>query len=320
MKEAAWKFVQIIKQKEFFLLIAICLFFLPGENFYERLRLEFEKPLVRGGEINLPEPSDYPINTTGVKAPFLTAKSAIVIDVPSKVIIFAKNANSVLPPASLTKIMTALVVVENYQLDKVLTVPNKIDYLIGSNMGLEAGERMTVENLLYGLLVHSANDAAFTLASSYFGGIEQFIYSMNQKANELSLFDTHFTNISGIDQPNHKSTVRDLAHLTGYAMENPLLAEIVKTKKLTVVDVDKKHWHKLETTNELIGQVLGLKGVKTGWTEGAGECLISFVERNGKEIITVILGSQDRFGETADLIDWVFTNFEWVDITPPTQD
>lgn len=318
MKKEIQKFVQITKQKAFFLLLVLLLFFLPGENFYEKLRLETEEPLTREVEINLPAILDYPVNVKGAETLFLTAKSAMVIDVSSKVVLLAKNPDSFLPPASTTKIMTALIVLENYQLDDVLVVP-KITNLIGQNMGLLEGERMTVENLLYGVLVHSANDAALTLASSYSGGIEEFIYSMNQKANELGLFDTHFANISGIDQVNHYSTVRDLAHLTSHAMENPLFAKIVEKKRITVVDIDRKHWHELETTNELIGKVFGLKGVKTGWTESAGECLIAYVARNEREIITVILGSKDRFSETERLVNWVFKNFEWLKVTPATQ-
>lgn len=301
------------------LLLGLFLFFLPGENFYEKLRLEFEKPLVKGVEVNILEPSDYPLNVTGTRPPFLTAKSAIVIDVPSKVVILAKNSNLSLPPASTTKIMTALVALENFKLDDILIVPN-IETIIGQNMGLEEGEKMTVENLLYGLLVQSANDAAFTLASNYPVGNEEFIYSMNKKANELSLFHTHFANISGIDQVNHYSTVYDLAHLASYAMKNSVFSRIVITQKIVVSDVEGKHWHELETTNELIGKVSGLKGVKTGWTEAAGECLIAYVEKEGRKIITVLLGSWDRFGETRKLIDWVFKNHEWQEVTLSTQD
>lgn len=312
-------FAHSIKKKNFFLLLFFFFFFLPGENFYEKLRIELKKPLVRGVEIDLPEPPAYPINVTETKAPFLTAKSAVMIDVPSKVVILAKNPNFRLLPASTTKIMTALIVLENYKLDNVLVVP-KLDDLIGRNMELLGGEKITVENLLYGLLVHSANDAALTLSSRYSGGIEEFIYLMNKKANELGLFNTHFANISGIDQANHYSTVRDLAHLAVYAMKNPIFSEMVSTSKVTVSDVDKNHWHDLENTNELIGEVDGLKGVKTGWTEKAGECLVSYVERNSRKIITVLLGSRDRFGETKKLIDWVFGNYSWQEITPSTQD
>lgn len=318
MKKNIQWFVRIIEQKKFFILALFLFFFLPGENFYEKLRLETREPLVKGIEANLPELSPYPVNNIGKKAPFLTAKSAIVIDIPSKVVLLEKNPNLRLPPASTTKIMTALIVLENYKLDDVLTVP-KIDDLVGQNMELEGGERITVENLLYGVLVQSANDAALTLASNYSGRIEQFVYSMNRKANHLSLFNTHFANISGLDQANHYSTIYDLAQLATYAMKNPIFAKMVATPRIIVSDVEKKHWHKLENTNELIGKVFGVRGVKTGWTEKAGECLVSYIERNERRIIIVLLGSQDRFGETEKLVDWVFKNYRWQEVTLSTQ-
>lgn len=305
-------------KKELLFLVLIFLF-LPGENFYEKLRLKQKEPLVREIEISLPEFSDYPLKTTEKRVPFLTARAAMVVDVPSKVVLFDKKPNFPLHPASTTKIMTALIVLENYQLDEVFTVPN-LETIVGRNMALEKGEKMTVKNLLYGLLVQSANDAAYTLASNYPGGIEKFIEAMNKKAITLALFKTHFVNTTGIDQANHYSTAYDLAHLAAYAMKKPLFVEMVGTQKMTISDIENKQKHKLENTNELIGKVSGLLGVKTGWTEGAGECLIAYVEREGRKIITVLLGSQDRFGETEKLIDWVFENYRWQKITRSTQD
>lgn len=305
-------------KKELLFLVLIFLF-LPGENFYEKLRLKQKEPLVREIEISLPEFSDYPLKTTEKRVPFLTARAAMVVDVPSKVVLFDKKPNFPLHPASTTKIMTALIVLENYQLDEVFTVPN-LETIVGRNMALEKGEKMTVKNLLYGLLVQSANDAAYTLASNYPGGNKMFIEAMNKKAITLALFKTHFVNTTGIDQANHYSTAYDLAHLAAYAMKKPLFVEMVGTQKMTISDIENKQKHKLENTNELIGKVSGLLGVKTGWTEGAGECLIAYVEREGRKIITVLLGSQDRFGETEKLIDWVFENYRWQKITRSTQD
>lgn len=312
-------FVSLAQEKHFFLLLILLFLFLPGENFYESLRLKFKESLVRKNEVVLPQLLDYPVNVKGARTLFLTAKSAIIVDVSSKVAIFTKEPHARLSPASTTKIMTALVALKNYELDDILTVSN-LDSLIGRNMKLFEGEKISVESLLYGLLVHSANDAALTLASSYSSGIEEFIDSMNETANELGLFNTHFTDISGLDRPDHYSTVRDLAHLTAYAMEDSILARMVGVSGILVSDTSKKYWHKLETTNELIGKIPGLKGVKTGWTEKAGECLISYIERDNKKIIVVLLGSQDRFGETKKLIEWVFANYNWQEITLSTQD
>lgn len=312
-------FIKVTKKKAFFLLLAVLFSFLPGENFYERLRIKLKEPLARGEEVNLPELPDYPVNVAGAKTLYLTAKAAIVVDVDSRVVIFAKNSASRLLPASTTKIMTALIVLENFNLDNVLSVPD-LDEIVGQNMGLIEDEKMTVRNLLYGLLVHSANDAALTLASGHPLGKGEFIYSMEKKAKELGLTNTHFANFSGLDQANHYSTVFDLAHLASYAMENPNFAEIVKTPKITISDVTGEHQYNLENTNELIGGIPGIKGVKTGWTEGAGECLVSYVERNGRKIVTALLGSRDRFAETARLINWVFENYQWRKITPSIEE
>jgi len=139
---------------------------------------------------------------------------------------------------------------------------------------------------------------------------------MNKKAQELNLENTHFTNPIGLDEEGHYSTAKDMARLSIVALNSPIFAEIVSTPAITITDVSGKITHPLKNTNELVGQLEGVKGVKTGWTENAGECLISFTERNGKKVVTVILGSKDRFGETRTLIDWVFRNFSWELIVP----
>lgn len=304
------QFIRVLKNKYFFLLMLLLVFFLPGENFYEKLRLRLNEPMVRQPPVQLPPIFDYPLKKTEETPPFLTARAVMVVDVPSKVVIFEKNAGLPLPPASTTKMMTALVSLENYQLDDVFVVPSLKGY-IGQRMDLEEGEELTVESLLYGLLVQSANDAALTLAVNHPQGRAKFIEAMNQKAEDLGLNNTRFANISGLDRADHYSTVRDLAHLAAYAMGNPVFAKMVSLSRVTISDVDNQHQHVLENTNELIGKVSGLKGVKTGWTEAAGECLVSYIERNGRQIITVLLGSQNRFGETEKLAEWVFRNFEW---------
>ena len=179
-------FAQIIKKKYFFLLIIFLLFSLPGENFYEKLRLVLKESLVREPVVSLPGVSAYPFKVTEANFPSLTARSAMVIDAPSKVVMFEKNAQLQLPPASTTKMMTALVALESYQLGDVLVVPDTT-HLIGRHMNLSQGEKITVENLLYGLLVQSANDAALVLAANHSGGIEEFIYSRTKKLSKQNL-------------------------------------------------------------------------------------------------------------------------------------
>jgi D-alanyl-D-alanine carboxypeptidase len=163
------------------------------------------------------------------------------------------------------------------------------------------------------------NDAAYALADHFPGGREAFMQAINQKINSLNLTDTYFTNPAGIDEYNHYSTAHDLAIIGAELVSNPTLAEIVATPKITISNTDGDFVHELETTDELLGKIKGLRGIKTGWTEFAGECFVSYVERDNHGIITVLLGSYDRFGETQKLIDWVFTNHEWQEVKIPKE-
>jgi serine-type D-Ala-D-Ala carboxypeptidase (penicillin-binding protein 5/6) len=290
-------------------LFIIILSLIPTQNFYAKFKAVEGRPVVRAVDIDIPSPPPYPVNSTGVPAPFLSAYSALVLDTASSAIIFQKNPDFKLYPASTTKIMTGLTALEHWDLDEVITV-GEVSY-IGQVMELIKGEKITVENLLYGVLVHSANDAAMVLADSYPGGEEAFVTRMNQKALELNLFNTHFTNPTGLEAWDHITTVHDLAVLTAAALENKTFSKMVGTKNITVYSLDGEISHKLKNINELLGEVEGLKGVKTGWTELSGECLVALVERGERKIITVLLKSNDRFSETKNLIDWVFANFTW---------
>lgn len=239
--------------------------------------------------------------------PDLTASSMVVIDLATEKIIYAKNPQARLSPASTTKIMTALIAQEVYDLNQVLTVKTAITE--GRIMRLRLGEQMTVENLLYGTLVHSANDAAYTLAENYPEGFEEFLRLMNLQAKKLNMNDTQFTNPIGFDSENHYTSGMDLARLAIYALSNSDFLRFINARQLTVTDVTGKISHPLANVNQLVvGQVWGVYGFKTGWTENAGECLVAVAERNGQKILTVVLGSKDRFGETKKLINWVFSD------------
>jgi len=259
---------------------------------------------------SLPTPAPYPKNSTGKPAPILSAKSVVVMDVDSGSILLERNFRLITPPASTTKIMSALIVLENYNLDQVIEVKD-LGEIEGQTMKLLPKELIKVENLLCGLLVASANDAAIVLAKNFPNGEAGFVWAMNQKAKELKLENTNFTNPVGFDDPNHFSTAFDLARLGAFAMRNPEFAKIVGTEKITVSDVNNEIFHHLLNINSLVGKLPGVKGVKTGWTQAAGECLVTFVEKNGRKVIFVILGSTDRFRETEKLINWVFENFQW---------
>ena len=297
------------KLKTNFILAALVLVFLPSKNYYNSLHFNQTNPLVRSIGQPIMSLSKYPINHTGVQAPYLSARSAIVVDLDSKALLYQKNPDLKLLPASTTKIITALIALEEYDLDDVVTVNSvKVE---GQTMELEFGEKITVENLLYGLLVQSGNDAAVALAQHYPGGEEEFIKAMNTKLKKLNLHDTQFQNPTGLDNYGHYTTVHDLSLLSAEALKNDTFKKIVNTPKITVTDTTREIEHELETINDLLGKIPGLKGIKTGWTELAGECLVTYTKRNSKEIIVVVLGSQDRFGESETLIDWSFTNHQW---------
>jgi serine-type D-Ala-D-Ala carboxypeptidase (penicillin-binding protein 5/6) len=299
-----------------FSFLALFLLLLPAPNAYF-FPVAKSEGLKVTNQINLGPAPDYPVNSTQVQAPLLSAGAVLVKDIPSGVILYAKNENMRFPPASTTKIMTALVALENYSLDDVFTVPDIS--LEPSIMKLVPGEKITVESLLYGALVHSANDAAYTLASNYPGGYDAFIQKMNQKAQMLNLADTHFTNSVGFDDDNHYSTASDLAKQALAGLSNKTFVKIVGTKNITVSDVTYTYFHDLKNVNELLGKIPGVMGVKTGFTQNAGEVLISEVKKNDHSILIVLLKSNDRFGETTKLIDWVFGNFNWIPINEFTQ-
>ena len=248
--------------------------------------------------------------------PVFSGQAVLALDLDSGVTLYEKNADAAVAPASTTKIITALVAMDYYNLKQELTISGIS--VEGQKMGLEEGEKITVKDLLYGLLVYSANDAAEALAKGYCSdvncGREFFISAMNKKAYQLGLRNTNFVNPSGLDNATHYATAKDLVKASVEAMKNPLFAQIVATKTATVYSQDKKIVHKLANINELLGSVDGVLGIKTGWTENARENLVTYVERNGHRVVIALLGSQDRFGETTELIDWIFSNYTWTEV------
>lgn len=269
---------------------------------------------VLGFEELLPSLKPYPVNRMIYPPPELSAKSVFVMDADSSVILYQKDPDLRLLPASTTKMMTALVAFEAYPLDKLLVVDSvKVE---GNNAKLLPGETLTVESLLSALLVGSANDAAEILSKNFPGGSQRFVSAMNNKALGFKLENTRFTNPIGFDEEGHYSTAKDLARLAVQLVKNPFLAKIVSLPEVTIKDVNDTVTHRLKNTNELVGKAEGVKGVKTGWTQNAGECLVAWVDRENKKVVIVVLGSVGRFEETTNLIKWVFSNFEWKVISP----
>jgi len=235
-------------------------------------------------------------------SPTLTAKGAYIVDLPTFTPVYARKERTHFLPASTTKIITALVAFDIYKPDQILTVQAKPGE--GQVMGLVSGERITVENLLYGTLVHSGNDAAFALADTY--GLPKFVELMNKKAQALHMADSHFTNPAGLDQDNQYTSAYDLTLAGRELLKNPYLAKIVSTKEIIISDVDFKNFHTLTNVNKLLGEIQGIGGLKTGHTEDAGENLVSLYRRgDGHKFILVILKSLDRFQDTTNAISWI---------------
>lgn len=294
------------------ILIGLVVFFIfyPGQNRYVMEQFAVVK---KGADqsIAIPTPPPYPVNKTGVVPGIeVSAKSIVVQDLTSGVYVYKRNGTERLSPASTTKILTSLVVLDAMQLDDVITVPSPVMH-DGQVMGLVEGERITVENLLYGLLIYSGNDAGYALAGVYPGGFDAFIIAMNKKAEELHLSGSHFVNPVGFDDPNHYMTAEDLARLADVALANKTIAKMVGIPQITISDVTHTYFHKLSNVNQLLGKIPGVAGIKTGWTEEAGENLVTLIERNGHRVIIVVLKSADRFGDTISLINWTFSNIEW---------
>ncbi len=240
--------------------------------------------------------------------PQITAEGVYILDLPSFSPLFEKNPKQRFIPASTAKIMSALVSWDIYNPDDVITVNRITDE--GQTMGLFLGEKITVENLLYGILVHSANDAAFALADNF--GFAKFVELMNKKAEELSMADTHFVDPAGLEEFNQYTTPFDLALGARELLGNQYLRKFVATKEIEIADVDFKYFHKLSNVNKLLGEIQGIGGLKTGFTQNAKENLVSFYKSNGHQFIVVILKSDDRFADTRTAISWINANIGYL--------
>ena len=287
-----------------FLSFSFLLLFYPGNywitHVFSQIDIWHEKPGIQFALHTIPK-----INKN-TPPPTISADAAYIADLSSFTPIFEHNSKQKMYPASTAKIITALVAVDIFKPTDVITVTKQItkeDQPDWQLMGLTTGEKMTVENLLYGTLVYSANDAAFTLANSY--NYDKFIEKMNEKAAELGMKDSHFKNPIGIDDPEQLTTSYDLALAARELLKNSYLAKFVSTKEITISDTDYKYFHKLSNVNELLGKVVGIGGLKTGYTKLAGQNLVSFYKKNGNQYIIVILKSLDRFEDTRILTQWI---------------
>lgn len=255
---------------------------------------------------------DYPFLKKNY-SPFITARSALIVDKDSKVIIFEQNKNFRFSPASTTKIMTAIVGLEHYNLTDVLEI--KETTLEGSVLGLVQGQKMTFENLMYAMMLPSANDAALAIAQNYPGGERKFVDQMNKKAEALNLKNTHFDDPAGLSDINGYTTAVELFQIASYALDNKVFAKIVSAPRKSIADVS-GYPYALFSKNKLLG-VEGVNGIKTGFTEEAGDVLVTSKNSDGHTIIIVVLKSQDRFADTYELLQLVNSeNLTYLSIHP----
>ena len=239
--------------------------------------------------------------STDVKA--ISAQRAIVMDAQTGRVLYEKQADEQCLFASTTKIMTALIICEQCNVLDRMSIPKEAVGIEGSSMYLREGEVLTIQELLYGLMLHSGNDAAVALAIYCGGTVEGFVELMNDKAHRLGLSNTHFENPNGLDSPGHYSTARDLAVLASYAMNNPIFAKTVSTKSLTVGN------RSLRNHNKLLWQLEGADGVKTGFTRAAGRILVSSAVRQDRRLIAVTMNAPDDWHDHALLLNDGFSHF-----------
>lgn len=297
--------IQLILFPLILLIILIILYIFNNKLF---LTLSNKTPL---SDDQITHLNPYPY-VEAVAAPTISAQSAIILDRDSQVILYSKNPQLRFSMASTTKIMTSLIALSYYKPDDILTV--KRSFVAGSGLNFYYGEQFTFMNLMYAMLLPSANDAAQAIADNYPGGSDAFVKKMNEKAQSLHLNNTHYTDPIGLDDDGDYSTVVDMARLASYAITNPTFAEITSTKYKTISDLNYTKQYPLTSSNDLLG-IDGVTGIKTGTTEGAKEVLVTSVVNNGHTYIIVVMDSDDRFADTRTLINFINQNVKYV--VPP---
>ncbi|MDD3480869.1 MAG: hypothetical protein PHW75_01415 [Patescibacteria group bacterium] len=260
-------------------------------------------------EIDIADPGSTPSIISDAREVAVTAEAAFFVDINSGEYLVEKAIDKKLSIASLTKLMTALIAVEETSPDDVITVPPGLAVRSDdSRMWLVAGDKLTSNELLHGVLIASGSDAALTFASHISGSTNDFVELMNDRAELLGLRDTHFGNPVGWDEADNYSTAQDMAALSRIALTNPEIREIV-AKRTYIANSQRGRPYILTNTNLLIGQTY--KGIKTGTTYGAGQCLTTYYTDGDREIIGVVLGSTSRFSDTTRTIEYIKENFSW---------
>ncbi len=240
----------------------------------------------------------------------LSAGAVYALDLSSLTVLYEKNAFSELYPASTSKMMTALVAMETFSLEQELLVTSEAA-TAGNKLPLRSGQLLKTEDLLAALMIASANDSAYVLANHHPLGLAGFVENMNSKAESLGLLSTHFANPAGLDEVGQSSSARDLTVIAATLLQNNYLRNLVATPYKKIESPIQAWSYDLYNSNQLLGKIQGVAGVKTGTTELAGEVLVTLIERDGHQILITLMNSQDRYQDTSRLIAWILNNYEW---------
>lgn len=278
-----------------FLLLSAMLF----SFFYSAFRLTF---------VHADAQTDY------IATPYTSAKAMCLIEAETGRVLAEKNAETSLPMASTTKIMTAITAIENCEdLDTPFVIDEKAVGVSGTSMYLRKGETLSMRDLLYGLMTVSGNDASVAIGMHVGGTIERFVDLMNFTAYKIGADSTHFENTHGLDEKGHYTSAHDLALISAYALKNETFKEIVSTQNIKVVSAEGKTRY-LHNKNKLLQTFDGAIGVKTGYTDDAGRCLVSAAERDGMRLVCVVLNCGAMFEDCAKLLEWGFANYKMVNL------
>lgn len=279
---------------------------IPGTNVGSAKLTERLQPHQTPAEVKVTINSQ-PVKISPVRD--ILAAGGIVQDMDSSAVLLSKKADTRLPIASITKLMVAVVIVKNHKLDEIVTAPETNIHPLVTKMGLKKGDKLTVSELLHGLLIPSGADAAIALAVFHSGSTDKFVEEMNAEANALGMKNTNFNNVTGEDATGAYGTPSDLIGLGRVALTSPTIKSIVAKRSYTAKSVEGKSY-KLLNTNEILDGKFIL-GIKTGFTFGAGQCLLAYATKGGHTVISVVLNSSDRFGESYNLLSGAFKSFGW---------
>ncbi len=242
-----------------------------------------------------------------------SGEAVIAVNVDTGKVLLEKNADSALAPASTTKLMTALLICKKGKLSDQVVVGKEVAGLEGTSVGLVPGDRISVENLLYGLLLASANEAATGLAVYASGSVEKFVAEMNNEARELGLKTTQFVNPNGLSAPGHVTTAREMAVIANAALSNPTIQQIIatKTKSITWQRGNASKTLVLQNSNKFLGLYPGVQGMKTGTTTEAGQCLVTYANWSCGKVIMVVLNSKNRYAVTRNYLDYIYGQLQF---------